>query len=61
MGSSMQQYFDALWQGMLAGTSARNRAAAPGPQAHGYTSGLSQALYWLAFEISNVVVHGARA
>ncbi len=57
----MQQVFDALWQGMLAGTSARNRAAAPGPQAHGYTSSLSQASYWLAFEIANVVVRGTHA
>ena len=57
----MQQLFDALWQGMLAGTSARTRAAAPGPQAHGYTSSLSQALYWFAFEIASVVVHGTHA
>ena len=57
----MQQFFDALWQGMLAGAAARERSGAPGPLAHGYTSNILQALYWLAFEISNVVVHGARA
>ncbi len=57
----MQHYIDALWQGMLAGAAARDRTAAPGPQAHGYTSSVSQALYWLAFEVANVVVHGARA
>ena len=57
----MQQFLDALWQGMLAGISARTRAAAPGPQAHGYTSSLSQASYWLAFEIASVVAHGTHA
>jgi len=57
----MQQVFDALWQGILAGAAVRERSAAPGPQAHGYTSNILQALYWVAFQISNVVVHGARA
>lgn len=57
----MQHYFDALWQGVLAGAAARERAGAPGPQAHGYTTSIAQALYWLGFEVANVVVHGARA
>lgn len=51
----------ALWSGILSGASARERAHAKTPESLGIEGGIAQALYWLAFEISNVVVHGARA
>lgn len=50
----------ALWQGILSGASARDRASARAPQVLGIDGSIAQALYWLAFEVSNVVVHGAR-
>jgi len=49
----------ALWQGMVSGASARERASARQPETIGIQGSIAQALYWLAFEISNVIVHGA--
>ena len=57
----MQQYLNALWKGVLGGAAARDRAREPGPETHGFTSSIAQALFWLGFELANVVVHGARA
>ncbi len=57
----MQHYLNALWHGMQGGAAARDRAGVSGPQTQGYTSSIAQALYWLGFEIANVIVHGARA
>ncbi len=49
-----------LWTGLITGASTRQKTAAPLPQALGYTGSISQALYWLGFEVTNAVVYGAR-
>ncbi len=51
----------AIWQGILSGAAARTRAAAKTPEMLGIHGAIAQALYWLAFEVANVVVHGAKA
>jgi hypothetical protein len=50
----------ALWQGIVNGSSYRDRTAAPRPENIGFTGALAQGLYYLGFEVANVVVHGAR-
>lgn len=57
----MQHFVNALWQGILSGAAVRDRASAPKPESKGYSSGLAQGLYWLGFEVANVVVHGPRS
>lgn len=57
----MKSLGTAIWQGLLSGAAARSRATAKTPEMLGIHGGISQALYWLAFEVSNVVVHGAKA
>jgi hypothetical protein len=51
----------ALWRGLVSGTQARERSGAPPPQHYGYDESIPQALYWLGFEIGNVVVFGKKA
>lgn len=58
---SMKSLGFALWRGMMSGASARDRASARQPHDLGIDGNIAQALYWLAFEVANVVVHGARA
>jgi hypothetical protein len=50
----------ALWQGIVNGSSYRDRTAAPRPENVGFTGAIAQGLYNLGFEVANVVVHGAR-
>jgi len=50
----------AFWQGLLNGSNTRDRATARQPQELGYSGSLGQGLYWLGFQVSNVVVYGAR-
>lgn len=57
----MKSLGSALWHGILSGASARERAFAKTPDSLGIQGSIAHALYWLAFEVSNVVVHGARA
>lgn len=57
----MKLLVKAIWQGVLSGAAARERAQAKTPDSLGLHGSVLQALYWLGFEISNVVVHGARA
>ncbi len=56
----MKSWGSALWHGILSGASARERAGAQSPKNLGIDGSIAQALYWLGFEVSNVVVHGAR-
>jgi len=56
----MKSWGSALWHGILSGASARERAGAQSPENLGIDGSFAQALYWLGFEVSNVVVHGAR-
>lgn len=51
----------ALWQGISSGASSRDRATARAPYDLGIDGSIAQAVYWLAFEVANVVVHGAKA
>ncbi len=57
----MKAWGSALWHGIMNGASARDRASAQQPAMLGIDGSIAQALYWFAFEVSNVVVHGARA
>lgn len=57
----MKSLVTAVWQGILSGAAARERSQAKTPDSLGIHGSILAALYWLAFEISNVVVHGARA
>jgi hypothetical protein len=50
----------ALWQGLLNGSSSRDRTTAPRPETIGFTGSISQGLYYLGFEVANAVVYGAR-
>jgi hypothetical protein len=50
----------ALWQGVLNGSSYRDRTTAPRPEMLGFSGAIAQGLYYLGFEVANVVVHGAR-
>jgi len=56
----MRTLGEAFWNGLLAGGFTHDRASATPPEERGYTGPLSQALYWFGFELSNVVVFGAR-
>jgi len=56
----MQTLAKSLWHGLLNGAGTRERASAPQPQSIGFTGSISQALYWLGFEVTNAVVYGAR-
>ncbi len=56
----MRTLGEALWNGLIAGGFDRDRASATPPEELGYTGSIAQALYWFGFEISNVVVFGAR-
>jgi len=56
----MRTLGEALWNGLLAGAFERDRASAATPAERGYAGAIAQALYWFGFELSNVVVFGAR-
>jgi hypothetical protein len=56
----MEPLRKALWQGIVNGSSYRDRAAAPRPETIGFPGAIAQGLYYLGFEVANVVVHGAR-
>jgi hypothetical protein len=49
-----------LWHGLINGAATRDRSSATQPQAMGYTSALTQGLYWLGFQLTNAIVYGAR-
>jgi hypothetical protein len=55
------EFATALWRGLISGTQARERSGAPPPQHYGFDGSIAQALYWLGFEIGNVVVFGKKA
>jgi hypothetical protein len=50
----------ALWQGLLNGSSMRDRSSAPRPESLGFQGSVSQGLYFLGFEVANAVVYGPR-
>jgi hypothetical protein len=56
----MRTLGEALWNGLLSGAFTRDRASAVPPAERGYAGPIAQALYWFGFELSNVVVFGAR-
>jgi hypothetical protein len=56
----MQTLGKALWSGTISGASARTRNDARSPESLGFRGPISQALYWLAFEVANVIVRGPR-
>jgi len=56
----MRPYFDALWLGLTAGTTARTRAEAPVPARISAAGSLCEAVYWFGFEVSNALVHGRK-
>jgi hypothetical protein len=50
----------ALWQGLINGAAARDRAAAPRPESLGFSGATTQGLYYFGFELANALVYGAR-
>ena len=56
----MPSFIEALRTGILSGAQTRTRDAALLPQRYGLSDSISQGLYWLGFEVANIVVYGAR-